>query len=440
MSILSAKSNTFILLGITLFFSIFLPIFSHDLALTALLLVIVYWGILSLAAPRLGLWLLLLLRPCLDLWTDLGILSIGQKELNLASFLSLMLLIISGLMLWKKHTELLKMPLKYHWLAFLLIAGLSILWSTSSLISIAEFLRLSSYFAIFFYGYVYVRTENDVHNLFKVVIISGFIPSALALYQLISGSGLTLPFEGIFNRIYGTFAHPNLFAYYLLLPICCSLYFTIKEKNQETSRLLYGLVTIFYSAILVLTYTRGAWLAFFIIIVILGIMRYRALLFLFFVAALFAYGLVTPIQERINDIINNPYSSVDWRQDLWKDARGYATEKPLLGQGAGTAKDFIAEKRGPQFGSSDPHNDYLKILLENGLVGLVAYLSLITSLLFYLVRAIRNNKENSLYIIMFGLSTSLFLLSFGDNILRNTALGWCYWALIGATLHLSQKK
>jgi len=118
-----------------------------------------------------------------------------------------------------------------------------------------------------------------------------------------------------------------------------------------------------------------------------------------------------------------------------------AKAKPLTGYGTGTAKVLILEKRGPGWGSSDPHNDYLKIALENGLLGLFAYLSIILSLLFNLMKKYLSTNQPTLKImalIILGLAVALSVMAFADNILRNTVLEWIFWGLAGALFSISR--
>ncbi|MDP3956606.1 MAG: O-antigen ligase family protein, partial [bacterium] len=122
--------------------------------------------------------------------------------------------------------------------------------------------------------------------------------------------------------------------------------------------------------------------------------------------------------------------------NLWNDAKEYIKEKPWFGYGAGVASNLILDKRGEKFGSSDPHNDYLKIAIENGLAGLLAYVSLIVGLFINLIKkysvATGRTQIQTLILAGLGLSIAFYVMSAVDNILRNTALMWSFWALIGA--------
>ncbi|MFH1233455.1 MAG: O-antigen ligase family protein [Patescibacteria group bacterium] len=270
--------------------------------------------------------------------------------------------------------------------------------------------------------------------------MSAIIPCIFAFYQFFTQTGMSIPFEGIYNRIFGTFVHPNLFAYYLIIPLTLSLFLFSITKTKKIAKIILATIVIFLSIFLILTYTRGAWLAFIIIITFISITyfkKYGKYLVMFFLIISFSYFLIEPINKRINDFIYNPYNSIHWRINLWQDSLSYVKEKLLFGHGTGMAKKLILQKRGYSFGSSDPHNDYLKIALENGLLGLFSYIFLIVSLFSNLLKKFQTTKSQNtklFSLIFLGITVSLYIMSFADNILRNTALEWSYWVLIGAFL------
>ena len=151
-----------------------------------------------------------------------------------------------------------------------------------------------------------------------------------------------------------------------------------------------------------------------------------------------------PIQTRVNDLVNiGEYNSIHWRIDMWEDGVKIAREKPVIGFGTGVADIIIEERRGKEHGSADPHNDYLKILLENGMLGLLSYFALIASILLKLYYSFVRSKMpkfKSMLIIMIALTMALYIMSFGDNIIRNTALQWLYWMLLGGIFAVSDKQ
>lgn len=136
----------------------------------------------------------------------------------------------------------------------------------------------------------------------------------------------------------------------------------------------------------------------------------------------------------------DPYGSIIWRLRLWMDIIPVSLWQPWLGYGSGTFENLTEFYRGLKWGSLEAHNDYLKIFVENGILGLTAYLWLIAVLLFSLLKKFIKfiGKEKIMALGIFTICLSLFIASFFDNILRTTALQWNLWILIGAWMKISE--
>jgi len=430
-----------LILWATALFALLMPIASMQPLFFGLTITICYLAIVLFFYPKIGLLALLILRPILDRFSTDKLFLIGGYGLNFASILALVMLVFAFLLTIKKRKKIATMPLTAFWLLFLATTLVGVLMSFDNLASLAEWLRLLSIFALFLSGFLLVDTQLELKRLVKVAVLSALIPGFFALYQYFTDTGLTVPLEGIYNRIYGTFAHPNLFAYYLVLVSVLAAYLLGASRKKFVADQIFFLPLVFFLALLVLTFTRGAWLALVLVMFIVGLIKFRKFLVVGLVAILFAYIFVTPINNRVNDLFSrNPYGSISWRIKLWTDSLAYVGDNRLLGYGTGLASELILEKRGEAYGSSDPHNDYLKIALENGLIGLFFYAALLIALVYRLLAAYlagRGSEIKILALILFGLTISFIIMGFADNILRNTALMWAFWSLAGALFAVS---
>lgn len=446
----SAKNNLFSGLGIFLsaaavtVFLFFIAFFEP--APIVIIILFLCLSFFTFISPLSGFFLLILIRPLFDIFTDYPILQFGNFSLNFSSLLAVLAIIFALYISHKNHQHLKKIPAPLFIAAFIFFALVSTILSADFSLSVAEWPRILSIFSFYALGYTLITSTENLNKLLKVGILSAFIPGIVAFIQLFTHTGITIVTEEISNRIFGTFAHPNLFAYYLLIPLTLLLYLIANNSKSKLAAGLPIISGIFFLILLILTYTRGAWLAFLIIILIIGIFKYRRLLIIFFLISLVLYFSLSPIKSRIDNLItNDPGSSVQWRLSLWRDSLGYISNSLFLGHGTGTASEVILEKRGASFGSADPHNDYLKISLENGLLGLGAYLLIITALtynLFKIYRSAPNQNLKNLALVFLGLTVALYIMSFADNIIRNTALQWTFWSLLGAffSVNLSLQK
>ncbi len=438
------KPFIFSFIAITAILMAITPFLSLGAGFTFLLLALYLIFIISLVYHRIGLFLFILARPCLDYFSEDILLKWGEFSFNLASIFAILVIIFTAFVIIKNIKKLPKNPLLKPWLFFLLIVFISFIFSINPSSSLREATRLISIFFLFLSGFILIKNYKDLASLIKVIVISALIPTGLAFYQHLTEKGISLPLENLYNRIYGTFSHPNLLAFYLVVILSLAVLIFLVSNKKKISIIGYGILLIFFSIILVLTYTRGAWIGFFIVLLVAGIVKFRKFLGVALVAIFIAYLVFTPFQNRINALANpDPYGSIMWRINLWQDSIEFVKEKPVIGHGSGTAKEVILSNRGPQKGSPYPHNDYLKIALEAGLLGLISYLFLIFSLLYILINNyIKTNKTNlkTLLLVLISLTISVYIMSFGDNILRNTSLQWTFWTLMGGLMAVLIKK
>lgn len=429
---------SFIFLVLIFFIAIFV-LFSVKIFSFYFILLVFFIIALFLLNNKLGFFLIVLIRPLLDSLTNFNIISVNSFSFNISAIFAIFVISLT-ILIYAKNRQGISMPkLNYFWWVFLAITFISIPFSYDKVASLTEWVRLLSIYSFFFLGFLLIKNKDDFFHLLKVVVYSALIPSFFAIYQFITNSGMTIPLEGITNRIYGTFAHPNLFAYYLVFIFVLLAYLISERKNVFSNSILSAL----YSILLILTFTRGAWLALILVFFIIGAVKFRKMLLALFFLLIIIYLAVEPIRLRVNALREyNPDSSIEWRKGIWNDGLSIAKEKIIQGHGTGTAHKILLEARGEEAGSPDPHNDYLKLFIENGAIGIISYVFLILALLYTIIKKYFSSKEfhhKDLYLILFSFSVVIFVLSFVDNILRNTVLQWTFWVIISGALATYKK-
>lgn len=436
---------------IQIFFSVlslltaFLVLFSGLALVDKLLsLLLVALFLLSIFNFKWGFLTIIFLRPVLDLSVNNVIFNFNSLSINILSllgflmiFLSLLFIIINRVSWQTLH----KNPLFYAWLLFLFI-GLSTLFNSFYLFeSIKELFRFLSIFSAFLVGFLLLRAPRDLSNLIKVIIWSALAPAVLGLFQILNKTGLP---EGQIYRAFGSMTHPNMLAFYLILAISMSLFLVLNIRRTRLEVYIYSLLGIFYIFILFFTYTRGAYLALLAIFILVGLAKFKKFLIVGFLFLVFIYALLPPVQSRFNSIFEpDPYGSVAWRFDLWRDGYSYFKDRPGQGYGLGTSEKVIASQRDFRLGSPDPHNDYLKVALDGGYPLLFAYLTLILFLFISFWKNYWQEKRPRLknfFLFFAAFSVSIFVMSSGDNILNDTALQWQLWALAGASFACARLK
>lgn len=440
--------------------------------------------------PLWGLLILLIIRPSLDiLGQTLTVTLRRDLTINLAAILAILVIVWSVFYLLKNRPRLDALPLLWPWLIFLAVAAASIAVSADRFASFTEWIRLLSIFAIFLVAFDLARVTQKGRTILVAIIISVIIPLGVGLWQLINGQGI-YEISTDLTRVPGTFAHPNSLAFYLVLVLALVLILLLSKpgspiSKKEISRVYspraignpgeitavhderspmikankFWLILLALPALVLLffTYTRGAWVALGIILIILGIVKWKRRFVIILLIIALAIGLFifassqstrvsefnitrTEFYQRLISIVSpesGQATSISWRVQMWGDLLTQAfPAQPIMGYGIGMYVPTSLIVHGYLEEPLEAHNDYVMMLIEAGIVGLAAYLFLIISTIVKVIKTARastgGNKQAA--IILAAALAAIFIMSFGDNVLRMTALQWALWSSIAVIL------
>lgn len=415
--------------------------------------------------PLWGLIILLIIRPSLDILGQTLTVTI-QRDLtiNLAAILAVLVVGWSVFYLLKNKVKLGKIPLLWPWLIFLAVAAISIAVSADRFASFTEWIRLLSIFAIFLIAFDLTRVTQKGRTIFGAILISAVVPLLVGFFQLINGQGVYEASTEL-TRIPGTFAHPNSLAFYLVLVLSLILILFTSKTSTTIQQSKIWLILLGVSALVMLffTYTRGTWLAVGLILIILGIVKWKRMFVVILIIVALALGLFvffssqntrisefnitrTEFYQRLISIVsseNEQVTSVSWRVQMWSDLLTQAfPAKPILGYGIGMYVPTSLVVHSYLEEPLEAHNDYVMMLIEMGLVGLAAYLFLIVSTVVKVVKTARVavDENKKMAIILAAALAAIFIMSFGDNILRMTALQWAMWSCVAVVLATNKSK
>lgn len=399
--------------------------------------------------PYIGFFIFfIIIRTSLDYFGDFQVFNIDSYNIsvNLASLLAILFIGVYTPVVIKNR----RFFKRKHILLFLIL----ILWlaattffSFSKIDSIKEVLRLIDIFIAFFVGYVFFDNLNKFKILILGILISSIMPELIGYYQLASGHFYVPQINDTdfgANRIQGTFGHPNPFSFYLYFAIVLSI-ISYKSKSLFNSlrikkyTMFVGIVSLI---LIIFTFTRNTWAALMLFLAAYIFLYNKRALLMLFITSLASYILIPSIQERILDIFSNPFNSLIWRLNLWYDMFVIALTKPLFGWGVGTFPDVTEYFRGINLGSLEAHNDYLKMFLESGIVGLALFLILIGFMFYLLIKyyiGVKNQDFKNILLLSGVFFISIFIVSFSDNVLRVTAFQIVFWAYFGSLLRVSEE-
>jgi len=289
------------------------------------------------------------------------------------------------------------------------------LWPLSGIPSQArmEVLRAVSFVAAF-WVWVEMSSSRFRRRLFLAVIL--FVVTLVSWYAVIQhGQGdpgvlLRQRPEVYGMRASGTYICPNHFASLVALLIPVSLALLLSRQAGGALRCLAFYSLLLFFPVLYLSQSRSGWLgAFSGITVTLWLCAFRKSKRLF-VKSLFVVPAVgvflgiaiwsaSPlVRERVQGaLIDNPDDAVLVRLYMWKDTLQMIQDHPFLGSGLGSYAWLYKkyQTNNLQFWFDYAHNEYLQLVAEYGLIGLVLFGSLAIGLIFYALRILGRCARDS---------------------------------------------
>ncbi|MBC1793066.1 O-antigen ligase family protein [Listeria booriae] len=237
------------------------------------------------------------------------------------------------------------------------------------------------------------------------IIISGFVFNIFSLVYYAMGLvnlGFSMEGNGIremgvlidrgFARLMGLTNDPNIFVFINMLFI--AYFLTHREKWWN---LLGGFIVILC---VMLTLSRGAIISLVIVLMLcllVGSLKSKLLMIIgsvvfFFIANFFfiqfmEVSLWELMVERFDTVGEDGGSG---RFDIWSDGLVYFLNKPLLGIGSFNFQGYHSFADGKAIFM---HNSFLEILVETGIVGMIFYTIAILGILWTLLKAALEDRE-----------------------------------------------
>ena len=286
-----------------------------------------------------------------------------------------------------------------------------------------------SIFSLAIITFIFSQQADFKSFLVKSIVLSSFMATALGLYQYIklTNGDTGREFFLALYQIRGLMAHKNQFAIALFLMLPFSIYgaFELKKRWKYVSIASVTILLISF----VFIQTRSVWIAFIAFIISFGLtyifhnkkksyshikFRSEKVLVPIIIIVLSAAISVLLLYKKSNaiDVIHYQVKSIfdfgsknnQGRLQIWESTYKMSTDHVLLGVGVGNWKisiiPYYSEKFEKQYKNwRRPHNDFLWIMSEKGILGLLSYLLLFILIAFYGIKTLRSktDKENKLF-------------------------------------------
>ena len=230
----------------------------------------------------------------------------------------------------------------------------------------------------------------------------------------------------------------TLFAEFLTMTI---LYFSIPViRKLNYRKQLYRIIGIvLLGGALLLTFSRSSWLATGAVISSLTLWLNRKLFIILLVLGLLSLLIVPYARERVLQSVN----SKDWstgRVQLWSYAFDKMENHLLMGYGLGSFKTVLTEKERnslPDTGVGNWHNQYIQIVMESGIIGLVSFLWLIFELYLGMIYGLINITDQYVRGKLIGgiaVLSSVLILSMFETFLSSPVGNVTFFCLMGISV------
>jgi O-antigen ligase len=238
----------------------------------------------------------------------------------------------------------------------------------------------------------------NAHELLSVPIVTrlvqivGLTPAVLALYQLATHTGLDVAHV---LRANGTFAHPNSAAMFFAIAAAASLWRYLDNGRRRSD----GLLVALFASALIATFSIDGLITLVVMLSAFGTLHpggVRIKLVPCAIAGLVALVFfATPLGaqriagESATSLAaaerGETTSSLDTRLYRWKTLLPEWERSPVFGRGLGvtTTAENTSTNR---LNSLLPHNEYIRYLVETGIVGLALIVIAVTFLVRRLIR------------------------------------------------------
>ena len=255
--------------------------------------------------------------------------------------------------------------------------------SWDSLRSFREVFGEAHRFLPLLFAMTFIKRREQLCGVLVATLLAALINDAAGLYQFfVQGE----------PRAFGLNHTPTFYGSFMLMQIPILIFMTRLEILSSMWRRLALFAAGLSLVCLVLSMTRGAWLAFVMMIVLFVLLEknYRVVTAKICAGLAVLFVIVTllspQIQDRLSTIVSTKFQSNTERVLMWESAVKMFKDYPLYGVGQKMFKKAYNEQyisdaakerpNADRSGHSHPHNNFMHRASEGGLIGLASFVGL----------------------------------------------------------------
>lgn len=311
----------------------------------------------------------------------------------------------------QKNKVFFKYPLWAISIFWLSVLASSLIYSTSKVLTLEELMRNVMYITLPVTIFGWANSESRRKLISYSIIFAGSLVSFISIVDFFISYYNTMVFEATSAPLSRT----NDLGAYLLLIFPLSFSNFLYENKRYLDKFVYAFASLISFITIVLTFSRGIWLSTLLAIVMILIFGFKILkkniIYLGTIGVIALIPVIIKWEAIVNrilslqNIFNSAENSIEWRKSLIRGAFNIFLDNPIIGTGLNTFSQVFSlyqEKAG--YYSINPHNYYLQLLAETGMIGFSTFVILVISILYMSFKAFRNSES-----IFKGISLGLFV-------------------------------
>lgn len=294
-----------------------------------------------------------------------------------------------------------------------------------------------------------LRGRRQVVALLAVLALAAGLTAGHAFFQFVFGAPQErawvdpLVHPGLV-RVYAGFGNPNAYSEYLLLAAPAALALVYLAPSRIVAA-FWGALWLALMGALVLTYSRGAWVAMAVGMTVYAWLRDRRILAVFLLLAVLGTALApATVLNRLASIVSLEDSSNRYRVQVWGVTLRMLSDFWATGVGLGfRAYQAVVGQYTRFLVPFHAHNLYLEFLVELGVVGFAAFVWLVVALARVALAAARRARGAPAGTVMAALASGLAaFLAHGlvEHVIYLPKIILTFWLVVGLVLAAANER
>ena len=343
-----------------------------------------------------------------------------SKGYIIALILNILVIITISIIKKIKNKKLLLNKTDIFLLLIILFSGVSVIFAINKDVAIFGFknryeglLQILYYFSIYFIS-TYIEEKHKKKIIYLLLII-GTINTLYAMFQVQEMKGIIIRYNWSKPSATGFVNNSNFFGTLMVLCLSFSLGLFIDEE-KNTLKIIYSLLIFIFMVGLIISNTMSSFLGMLIelIFIVIYLIKYKKIKKIIIIILIFSTSLILITAagktKILKDAIKTKNEAIEITKGnindkygtnriyIWKNTLKKVPDNLLTGVGIDNFYYAFGEKplSDEKWIYDKAHNEYLQILITQGIFSLIAYLSLYGTIIIKKIKS----KEKNIYLIL----------------------------------------